>query len=94
MLMKCKNCTATFSDFDDLRFHFQTAHQRIAHKIDTWLGKSDNKLAWLEMITTQGMIGNRERLPGKQVAGRLDFPHSVVEELEELTGKGGDIYES
>jgi hypothetical protein len=56
----CRFCPAKFDNFDGLRFHAQTEHQREFHKVNRSLAVIDAKLRSLEKLAQEGMIGCRE----------------------------------
>ena len=55
---KCRRCTARFENFDKLRFHAQTEHQRVTHQINRSLATIDAKLRSLQQLADEGMIGS------------------------------------
>lgn len=62
----CKFCKLPLEGFRELKFHCATEHQAEYHKVNEWLGKTTQpKLAVLEKLATEGMIGYSER-PNKE----------------------------
>ena len=55
----CRFCPEQFENFDQLRFHAQTEHQRIANQVNRSLSAVDAKLRSLQHTADEGMAGHK-----------------------------------
>lgn len=62
--LKCRRCFERFENFDQLRFHAQTEHQRVTYLINRQLATIDAKLRKLQELADEGMIGHSDVPPG------------------------------
>lgn len=53
----CKFCPTKFDNFDQLRFHAQSEHQRAFHQVNRSLAVIDAKLRSLESVAADGLKG-------------------------------------
>lgn len=91
-VVKCKKCPLCFENFDDLRFHVHSFHQAFYHRVNRWLGKTEGRLSSLESVAGECRRGYKAGadFAFKRNTQIVEEGLSVLEDLEQLTGKGGD----
>lgn len=64
MIHKCRFCSNHFPSYREVRNHVSLLHPQEFAKISQWLGKTQDKLAGLELLAKEGMEGRQDRNNG------------------------------